>query len=33
MNMLHLGVAADGTAEMLEREAVSFLRAGWVRVD
>jgi hypothetical protein len=33
MNMLHLGVAADGTAEMPEREAVSFLRAGWARVD
>ena len=33
MNMLHLGVAADGTCEMLEREAESFLRAGWERVD
>jgi predicted phage terminase large subunit-like protein len=33
MNMLHLGIAADGTAEMLEREAVPFLRAGWAVVD
>ena len=33
MNMLHLNVAADGTVEMLESEAESFLRAGWVRVD
>ena len=33
MNMLHLNVAADGTVEMLEEEAESFLRAGWVRVD
>jgi hypothetical protein len=33
MNMLHLNVAADGTLEMLESEAESFLRAGWVRVD
>ena len=33
MNMLHLGVAADGTVEMPEEEAESFLRAGWVRVD
>ena len=32
-NMLLLNVAADGTAEMLESEAESFLRAGWVRVD
>jgi hypothetical protein len=31
MNMLHLNVAADGTVEMLESEAESFLRAGWVR--
>ena len=33
MNMLHLNVAADGTVEMPEEEADSFLRAGWVRVD
>jgi predicted phage terminase large subunit-like protein len=33
MNLLHLNVAADGTVEMREREAESFLRAGWVRVD
>jgi predicted phage terminase large subunit-like protein len=33
MNMLHLGVAADGTIEMPEAEAAPFLRAGWVRVD
>jgi predicted phage terminase large subunit-like protein len=33
INMLHLNVAADGTVEMLESEAESFLRAGWVRVD
>ena len=33
MNMLHLNVAADGTVEMLESEAESLLRAGWVRVD
>jgi len=33
MNMLHLNVAADGTVEMTEEEAQSFLRAGWVRVD
>ena len=33
MNMLHLRVAAGGIAEMLESEAESFLRAGWVRVD
>ena len=33
MNMLHLNVAADGTVEMPEDEAQSFLRAGWVRVD
>ena len=32
-NMLHLNVAADGTVEMPEGEAVSFLQAGWVRVD
>jgi hypothetical protein len=30
---LLLNVAADGTVEMLESEAESFLRAGWVRVD
>ena len=28
MNMLHLNVAADGTVEMPEEEAESFLRAG-----
>ena len=33
MNLLHLNVAADGTAEMLEEEAESFLRVGWERVD
>jgi hypothetical protein len=33
MNMLHLNVAADGTVEMPESEAESFLRAGWVRVE
>jgi hypothetical protein len=33
MNMLHLNVAADGTVEMPENEAESFLRAGWVRAD
>jgi predicted phage terminase large subunit-like protein len=33
MNLLHLNVAADGTVEMPESEAESFLRAGWVRVD
>jgi predicted phage terminase large subunit-like protein len=33
MNLLHLNVAADGTVEMPEAEAESFLRAGWVRVD
>jgi hypothetical protein len=33
MNLLHLNVAADGTVEILESEAESFLRAGWVRVD
>jgi hypothetical protein len=33
MNMLHLNVAADGTVEMTEDEAESFLRAGWQRVD
>jgi predicted phage terminase large subunit-like protein len=32
-NLLLLNVAADGTVEMLESEAESFLRAGWVRVD
>jgi predicted phage terminase large subunit-like protein len=32
MNLLHLNVAADGTCEMLEEEAESFLRAGWLRV-
>jgi hypothetical protein len=33
MNMLHLNVGADGTVEMTEEDAESFLRAGWVRVD
>jgi len=33
MNMLHLNVGADSTVEMLESEAESFLRAGWMRVD
>jgi hypothetical protein len=33
MNLLHLNVASDGTVEMPESEAESFLRAGWVRVD
>ena len=32
MNLLHLNVAADGTVEMLESEAESFLQAGWERV-
>ena len=32
MNMLHLGVAADGTVEMTESDAAPLLRAGWVRV-
>ena len=32
-NLLLLNVAADGTCEMLESEADSFLRAGWKRVD
>ena len=31
--MLHLNVAADGTVEMPEQEAESFLQAGWERVD
>ena len=31
-NMLLLNVAADGTCEMPEEEAESFLRAGWERV-
>jgi predicted phage terminase large subunit-like protein len=31
-NMLLLNVAADGTCEMPESEAESFLRAGWTRV-
>ena len=30
--MLHLNVAADGTVEMPDEEAKSFLRDGWVRV-
>jgi len=33
MNLLHLNVGADGTVEMPEAEAESFLRAGWERVD
>jgi len=33
MNLLHLNVAADGTLEMTEKEAESFLRAGWEKVD
>ena len=33
MNLLHLNVAADGTCEMPDEEAESFLRAGWVRVE
>jgi len=33
MNMLHLNVAADGTCEMSEEDAESFLRAGWDRAD
>jgi predicted phage terminase large subunit-like protein len=33
MNLLHLNVAADGTIEMPESEAESFLRAGWIRVE
>jgi predicted phage terminase large subunit-like protein len=32
-NLLLLNVAADGTVEMPEEDAESFLRAGWVRVD
>jgi predicted phage terminase large subunit-like protein len=32
-NLLLLNVAADGTVEMPEEEAESFLRAGWVLVD
>jgi hypothetical protein len=32
-NMLLLNVAADGTVEMPEAEAESFLGAGWVKVD
>jgi hypothetical protein len=32
-NLLLMNVAADGTVEMLESEAESFLQAGWVRVD
>jgi hypothetical protein len=33
MNLLHLNVGSDGTVEMPESEAESFLRAGWVRDD
>ena len=32
-NLLLLNVACDGTVEMPEAEAESFLRAGWVKVD
>ena len=32
-NLLLLNVAADGTVEMTEEDAESFLRAGWVKVD
>jgi len=32
-NMLLLNVAADGTCEMTEEDAESFLRAGWVKAD
>jgi predicted phage terminase large subunit-like protein len=32
-NMLFLNVAPDGTIELPEAEAKSFLRAGWVRVE
>jgi len=33
MNLLHLNVASDGTVEMPESEAQSFLRAGWEWAD
>jgi predicted phage terminase large subunit-like protein len=33
MNLLHLNAAAEGTVEMPESEAESFLRAGWEKVD
>jgi len=33
MNLLLLNLASDGTVEMSEAEAESFLPAGWVRVD
>jgi hypothetical protein len=33
MNLLHLNVASDGTVEMPEAEAESFLRAGWEWAD
>jgi len=33
INLLHLNVGPDGTVEMQEEEAESFLRAGWERVD
>jgi len=33
MNLLLLNVAADGTVEMPEEDAESFLRARWVKVD
>jgi hypothetical protein len=32
-NLLLLNVAADGTCEMSEEDAESFVRAGWQRVD
>jgi hypothetical protein len=31
--MLPLNVAADGTCEITEEDAESFLRTGWVKVD
>jgi hypothetical protein len=31
--MLLLNLAPDGTVEVPEAEAESFLRAGWVRID
>jgi hypothetical protein len=33
MSMLHVNVGTDGTVEMPESEAESFLRAGWARVE
>jgi hypothetical protein len=32
MSLLHLNVTTDGTCEMTEEEAESFLRAGWEKV-